>query len=161
MTLPRQVTLLFTLLLATWLVWSGYLKPLLIFFGVVSCTLVVILTLRMDTGLPQERFWLRLLPRLPGFWVWLTAEVVKSNVHLAAVILDPRLPIRPRVVTIDAEPTSDLGQAILGNCITLTPGTVTLDDHDGRLQVHCITGATAAGLETGAMNRRVAALTNR
>jgi len=159
MTLARQVMLFFALLLLMWLIWSGYFKPLLVFFGIVSCTLVVVLTLRMETATPQDRFWLRLLPRLPQFWLWLTAEVVKSNVHLAAIILDPRLPISPRLVTIDAEPVSQLGQATLGNCITLTPGTVTLDDHDGKLQVHCITASTAAGLQAGDMNRRVAALT--
>ena len=159
MTLARQVVLFFALLLLTWLIWSGYFKPLLVFFGVVSCALVVVLTLRMKSALPQERFWLRLLPRLPKFWLWLTAEVVKSNIRLAAVILHPRLPINPRLVTIDAEPASELGQAILGNCITLTPGTVTLDDHDGKLQVHCITADSAAGLESGDMNHRVAALT--
>ncbi len=160
MTRARQVILLFVLLLATWLIWSGYLKPLLIAFGVASCALVVVLAARMDALLPPRQFnWLRLLPRLPGFWVWLAAEVVKSNLQLAAVILDRRLPISPRLVTIDAEPASELGQAILGNCITLTPGTVTLDDHAGKLQVHCITTDTAAALEEGSMNRRVAALT--
>lgn len=159
MMLARQVVLFFALLLVMWLIWSGYFKPLLVFFGIVSCTLVVVLTLRMKAALPQERFWLSLLPRLPQFWLWLTAEVVKSNIRLAAVILHPRLPISPRLVTIDAEPASELGQAILGNCITLTPGTVTLDDHDGKLQVHCITADSAAGLESGDMNHRVAVLT--
>ncbi len=159
MTLRTQITLYFVLLFSTWLLWSGYLKPLLVGFGVASCVLVIVLILRMKVDLPQERFWLRLLPRLPRYWLWLIGEVIVSNLWLARVILRPRLRIEPRVVDIQAEPGDAMGQAILGNCITLTPGTVTLDDHDGVLKVHCITPETAAALESGTMNRRVAELT--
>jgi multicomponent Na+:H+ antiporter subunit E len=110
-------------------------------------------------GFPQERFWLHLLPRLPAFWLWLLWEVVKSNVKLARIMLSLRPEVSPTLVTITAEPKDALGQAILGNCITLTPGTVTVDDHEGTLQVHCITRQNADDLEGGAMNRRIAALT--
>ena len=58
-----------------------------------------------------------------------------------------------------AESPDEFGQALLGNSITLTPGTVTLDDHEGELVVHCLTDATAKDLEAGGMNRRIAALT--
>lgn len=159
MKLPYQMTLYGLFLFAVWLVWSGYFKPLLLILGVVSCALVLLLIVRMHVGFPKERFWLRLLPRLPRFWVWLFWEVVKSNLRLARVILSPQPPVDPQVVTIDAEPDNELGQAILGNCITLTPGTLTLDDHDGTLKVHCITQDDAADLQAGSMNRRVAALT--
>ncbi len=159
MTQLKQVGPYFALMLATWLIWSGQTKPLLIFFGVVSCALVTLLLLRMDSALPRERFWLRLLPRLPRFWLWLGGEIVKSNLHVAAAILSPTLKIQPRVVTIRAEAPDEFGQALLGNSITLTPGTVTLDDHEGELVVHCLTDATAKDLEAGGMNRRIAALT--
>ena len=48
--------------------------------------------------------------------------------------------------------------ALLGNSITLTPGTLTLDVHEGRLLVHALTPEGAAALERGEMQRRVAAL---
>lgn len=157
--MPHQITLYGLFLFAVWLAWSGYFKPLLVMLGVVSCALVLLLVVRMHVGFPQERFWLRLLPRLPRFWLWLFWEVVKSNIRLARVILSPNPPVDPQLVTIDAEPDNALGQAILGNCITLTPGTLTVDDHHGTLQVHCITRGDAEDLRAGAMNRRVAALT--
>jgi multicomponent Na+:H+ antiporter subunit E len=159
MTLPRQITLYALFLFAVWLGWSGYLKVHLLLLGVVSCAAVLLLVQRMHVGYPQERFWLRLLPRLPGFWLWLFWEVVKSNVKLARIMLSPRPAVSPTLVTITAESEDGLGQAILGNCITLTPGTVTLDDHDGKLQVHCITRQNADELKAGVMNRRIAALT--
>ncbi len=146
------------LLFAVWLGWSGYLEPLMLVFGVISSGLVVVLATRMGT-FDEETYWVRLALRLPGFWSWLIREVVRSNVQMAKLILSPRPAISPTVVTLEARSLDALGQATLGNCITLTPGTITLDDHEGELLVHCITQDDATGLMQGEMKRRVAALT--
>lgn len=145
-------------LMAVWLGWSGFLKPHLLTLGLISCALVIAIAARMGS-FREESYWLRIIPRIPAFWLWLIREVVKSNLQVAAVILNPRLAISPTLVTIKALPTDPLGQATLGNCITLTPGTVTLDDHEGNLRVHCLTQQTASELIEGEMNRRVAAFT--
>ena len=54
--------------------------------------------------------------------------------------------------------TSMLDQATYGNCITLTPGTLTLDIYKDRLLVHALTENGEKGLLEGAMHRRVKAL---
>ena len=77
---------------------------------------------------------------------------------MARVVLDPRLPISPQTIEIKASATHPVDQAILGNSITLTPGTLALDVHRGRIQVHCLTQAGADDLMSGEMDRRVAAL---
>jgi len=46
----------------------------------------------------------------------------------------------------------------LGNSITLTPGTLTLDVHQGVLKVHALKESGARDLLSGEMNRRVAGL---
>jgi multicomponent Na+:H+ antiporter subunit E len=148
------------LLMVVWLLWSGYLKPLLVVLGMVSCVIVLILSARMG-NLEQEREWQRLLLRLPGYWLWLSKEVVVSNLAVARIILSPKINITPTLVTLDALPQEDLGQAILGNSISLTPGTLTLRIEDGKLRVHCLTRDGARDLLAGEMNRRVAALTRR
>lgn len=159
MTKSQRIVLYVAFLALVWVLWSGHLKPLLLGFGALSCALVVLLMLRMDRQFPQERFWLRVLPRLPDFWLWLLVEVIKSNIHVARIVLSRRLDLAPEVVKIRALPPDRLGQAVLGNCITLTPGTVTLDDHEGELTVHCLTSHNALDLRQGGMNQRVAALT--
>ena len=52
-----------------------------------------------------------------------------------------------------------VGAVTYANSITLTPGTITVevDRHDQRFVVHALTEAGAAGLESGDMDRRVAA----
>ena len=86
-------------------------------------------------------------------------EIVKSSFDVARLIVDPKLPISPTIVEFDALPPGPIGQAILGNSITLTPGTVTMDVHDGSLQVHCLTRQGAEEIRAGAFNRRAAELT--
>lgn len=146
-----------TLVLAiTWLLWSGLYKPLLLFLGAVSCGLSAWLAVRM--GFFELNPFLRLLPRLPLYWLWLLKEIVKSSWEVATVVLSPKLDLSPTIVDFEAEPQTEMGQTILGNSITLTPGTITLDIHRGRLVVHCLTEDGAKDLENGVMNRRVAAL---
>jgi multicomponent Na+:H+ antiporter subunit E len=84
--------------------------------------------------------------------------VVRANLALAAVVLDPRLPIDPAVVRIPA-PEGAVARALLANSITLTPGTLTLDVVDDELVVHTLTAATREELLAGSLSRSVAFVT--
>jgi multicomponent Na+:H+ antiporter subunit E len=101
---------------------------------------------------------LGLLPRLPGYWLWLLREIIISSLEVAKLILKPSLPISPMVVVLEAETKTDVGHVILGNSITLSPGTVTLDLHEGKILIHCLTSESATELLKGEANRRAAAL---
>lgn len=146
------------LMMILWLFLSGYLKPLLVSFGIVSCLIVTVLSSRMG-NLEREIAWQQHLPRFPRYWLWLGAEIVRSNLAVARVILTPRVVLRPQFVTVDASALDEFGRALLGNSITLTPGTLTLADEAGRLHVHCLTPEGAETLVEGEMTRRVGALT--
>lgn len=147
-----------TLLLAlAWLLWSGMYTPLLLGLGVFSCLLSLYLAKRI--GFFEEVYALRVMPGLVRYWLWLLWEIFKTSVDVALIILHPKLPISPTVVKFKALPEGPVGQAILANSITLTPGTVTLDVHEGELQVHCLTKVGAEELLSGVFNSRAAKLT--
>ena len=152
-----SVLLLLTILSISWLLWSGLYKPLLIILGAFSCILSDYLAHRMGF-FKHHRDLLHIIPRLPGYWMWLLKEIVLSSIDVAKLILNPSLPITPKVVVLKALPETDVGQVILGNSITLSPGTVTLDVYEGEILVHCITNDSANELEKGEANRRAAAL---
>ncbi|MFT4808947.1 MAG: multicomponent Na+:H+ antiporter subunit E [Paraglaciecola sp.] len=151
-----SVLLLLLILAITWLLWSGLYKPLLIGLGIFSCVLSVYLAHRM--GFFRHQALLGLIPRLPGYWLWLLREIIISSLEVAKLILKPSLSISPTVVVLEAETKTDVGQVILGNSITLSPGTVTLDLHEGKLLIHCLTSESATELLKGEANRRAAAL---
>lgn len=145
------------LLITAWLLWSGLYTSLLLGLGTLSCTLSLYLAHRV--GYFDEVFSLQVIPRLPRYWAWLLVEIAKSSLDVTRIILHRNPPISPTVVEIEAAPRGPVGQAILGNSITLTPGTLTLDVHDGRITVHCLTQTGAQALESGEFNSRAAALT--
>ncbi|MGI9301402.1 MAG: Na+/H+ antiporter subunit E [Gammaproteobacteria bacterium] len=147
-----------TLLLFTlWLLLSGHYTVLTTTLGLVSSMAVALLAVRLNVfhprGLCLPIYW-RTLTYLP----WLLREIVKANIDVTRRILDPRLPISPRVVHLSAGQKTDLGVAIYANSITLTPGTLSIDVEFDDISVHALSANAAADLEKGEMNRRVCAL---
>ena len=145
------------LLIAAWVLWSGMFKPLLLGLGALSCTLACIIAVRM--GYFDSRvFALRVNFRLFGFWIWLFGEIFRSSLEVARVVLSRKPRLHTRVVEIDASKLSPVDQVLLGNSITLTPGTLTLDITEGRIKVHALTVEGAEALEQGDMLKRVAVI---
>lgn len=152
----RKVRLI-TLLVIAWLLWSGVFTPLLLGLGVFSCFLTAYLTRRMGY-FDNDVFALRFGFRLLRYWGWLATAIVRSSIDVARIVLDPRLPISPTVIEIDSNSSHPVDLVILANSITLTPGTLALDAHQGIIKVHSLTRAGADELLSGEMGRRVAAL---
>ena len=152
-----RMLLLFVLLICVWLLWSGVYKPLLLGLGALSCLLTCYVARRVGY-FDNEFFMLHFSKRLFGYSVWLAKEVIRSSLEVSRVVLDPQLPISPRIVHIDATALHPVNQAILGNSITLTPGTLALDVNGGVINVHSLTQEGADALMSSKIDRRVAAL---
>ena len=140
-------------LFAFWLVLSGHFEPLLMGFGVASSVLVVFIAARMEVtdreGLPFHvggRFFV--------YFPWLMKEIFVANLHVAKIILDPKLPITPILVHYRASQETDLGRAIYANSITLTPGTITTGVNGPELEIHSLTWFDVDGREEDEMDSR-------
>jgi multicomponent Na+:H+ antiporter subunit E len=79
---------------------------------------------------------------LAAFFVW---ELLLANVRVAIDVLRPRTTIRPAVVAIPLDVTSDGEILMLSMLINTTPGSVTIDLSDDRrtLYVHVMHMTTA------------------
>ena len=128
--------------------------------GAASCIFVAWIAHRMDVA-DHEGHPIHLTWRAVTYWPWLFVEIIKSNIDVARLILDPKLPISPTVIKVKATQVDDLGHVIYANSITLTPGTVTMDVRGGTLEVHAITQDIAEGLLSGEMDRRVTQMEGR
>jgi multicomponent Na+:H+ antiporter subunit E len=153
---PTQLLGLFLILMLSWVLWSGLYKPLLLWLGLFSCLLTLWMAERM--GFFRPAMSLHALLRLPRYWGWLLQEVVKSSLQVARVVLTPSLPISPTLVELRTTEITEAGKVILGNAITLSPGTVTIDMHEDQLLVHCLNERCAEELLTGEVQRRTAGL---
>jgi multicomponent Na+:H+ antiporter subunit E len=140
-----------------WLLLSGYFQALLLSLGGVSVIAIVWIAHRMDV-IDHEGHPIHLTVRAFLYWPWLIAEIVKSNIDVAKVIIQRKMPISPSVIEVKATQGTELGQVIFANSITLTPGTVTIAIDRDIVSVHALTRGAAEGLQTGDMDRRVTAM---
>lgn len=147
-------------LLALWLVLSGHWDAFHIGVGVMAVGFVVWLNrplhaVRLEPGGPARpmRIW-----RFAVYLPWLFAQMLSSALYVAYLSLHPRCPVAPLLLRFRSHQPSLTAQVVLGNSITLTPGTLTLEIHAGELTVHALSERSADGLISGTMPRRVARL---
>jgi multicomponent Na+:H+ antiporter subunit E len=137
-----------------WLLLSGYFTVFLVTMGALSAVAIVALGRRMEVidreGHPIDMGW-----RVLGYWPWLLKEIAKSAWDVSRIIVDPRLPISPRLVRAKTTQKTAVGVVTYANSITLTPGTISVDVRAGEILVHALTRESAAGLLEGEMDRRV------
>jgi multicomponent Na+:H+ antiporter subunit E len=149
-------TISLSLFLATlWWLLSGYPKPILLGLGVFSVAFTVWLAHRMDV-IDQESHPIHLSRQLVIFWVRLFVEIVVSNLQVVAAILSPRRDsIQPHFLQVRSRQTTALGQVLLANSITLTPGTVTVGMDEGELLVHALSTASGAAVAEGQLDAMI------
>jgi multicomponent Na+:H+ antiporter subunit E len=101
-----------------------------------------------STSEPQKTYFAFDFPyfRYIAYWPWLLWQIVKANIEIALVILNPNLPINPQIITFRKKMSNPHAHVVLANSITLTPGTVTVDVKDDLYLVHALTDSAAKGL---------------
>ncbi len=87
---------------------------------------------------------------------WLFVRILKSGLHVSRLILHPSLPIAPRLIRHRTNLRSDGELVTIGNSITLTPGTITIEAGPGELLVHAIDEPSSEDLVGGLLEDRVA-----
>ncbi len=153
--------LIFSLLMATWMVLSGLFAPFLLTLGVLSAGFVTWISSDLlfedrATGVGRRfaQAW-----RLVGYLRWLLWQVILSNLNLLKLALTPSgfRRVRPRIVKYRTALRGDFEKFLLANSITLTPGTITIKILGDDLYIHAISAFAAEGLD-GEMERRIAAV---
>lgn len=76
--------------------------------------------------------------------LFLAREIVVANLKVVAAVLGPRRLLRPALVAVPLEATTDAQITVLSNLISLTPGTLSLDVSPDRrtLYVHAISASS-------------------
>jgi multicomponent Na+:H+ antiporter subunit E len=145
-----------------WVVFSGKLDLLHAAFGVFSIALVLWRTnsFVVSKSKPEESRALADIDpvALLAYTAWLVKEIVVANIDIAKVVLKKDMPIDPALVRFESALTTDLARVMLGNSITLTPGTLTVEIEGSSFLVHGISEGGATGPVIDEMQRKLAAL---
>lgn len=104
--------------------------------GVASVVIALICSIFFQFKLkylnPIRIFWLIIY--IPYF-IW---QMIKANIEIALIVINPKLPIHPGIVIGKTSLKSKEGKMLLANSITLTPGTLTVDIIDDEVHIHCV-----------------------
>ncbi len=136
----RSRIIVFILSVLVWFALTDIKDPQEIIVGLMAAVLVALvaghflITTEKTRGLVK-----RILSAVIYFFkfIW---EMIKANVHVAYIVINPNLPIKPGIVKIHTHLKKDSSITVLANSITLTPGTLTVDvdENTKDLYVHWI-----------------------
>ena len=124
--MSKRSLILFVLLLSFWLVISEKADFQHILVGVP----LALITVWFWQDLGQR------MPRLPHvgvllhmgyFLVMLVGYIIQSNIAVAKTLLFSSSPPKPVLMVMEPAVKSNWGRVLLATCITITPGTVTID----------------------------------
>lgn len=140
-----------TLLILTgmWIVLSGKFDALHLGSGLATAVALSVLC-RWWRGPQAVPVW-RLLAFVPRLTWW----VMRSNLHVAGLVLSRRMEIAPRMVKLPPGVRGDHALTLLGCAVTLTPGTVMIEITPDHMTIHTLDGASIEGILTGQVSDRV------
>tara|TARA_B110000467_G_C17911387_1_gene260020 strand:- start:67 stop:540 length:474 start_codon:yes stop_codon:yes gene_type:complete len=148
---------LFLNLAAFWLLNSGHNTLLILLLGLASILLVLVIAHKMDV-VDHESQPLYLTRNIFSYYLWLTKEIIKTNIIVVKHIWLGNQSISPTLRRIKISQKTDMGKVIYANSITLTPGTVAIDIIDDEIVVHALLKQDIESLLDGEMDRRVSLL---
>lgn len=126
-------------LFALWLLLNGRVTVEVCLFGVVIAGAVYafcVYALGYHTS--HEK---RLLKRLGGYVVYVAMliwEIIKANLAVIRIILVPSHRYHPAIVRLRIPFEKNIYRVLLSNSITLTPGTVTIEQYGDEFLVLCL-----------------------
>jgi len=123
----------FILLFLVWIGLTNSLDPQELIVGAVVAFVVA----KYFTKDEKVGF-IRLLIKYIRFTPIFIKSLVKSNIEVAKIVLNPKMPINTGIVKLKTNLTSDHDKLLLANAITLTPGTITLELEGNDLYVHVL-----------------------
>lgn len=123
-------------LFALWLLLSGIYKPLIVWLGLASSIVAVLVVRRMDM-VDGHRISIPLKPlKFIAYLAWLMKEIAVSNIAVTKMILSPKMGLRQHFFRVKNTQRSELATAIYANSITLTPGTISVEIERDAFWVH-------------------------
>lgn len=134
----RNSAELFAFLILFWILLNGAVSLDVLVVGVAAALAIPLAFREGLSFLSEYRLTPRSLTATLGFIGYFLAEMVRSNIRLARIILSPALPIEPAIVKVRTRLKSPVGRLLLANAITLTPGTLTVDLDGEWLFVHWV-----------------------
>jgi multicomponent Na+:H+ antiporter subunit E len=149
----------FISLMIFWVIMSGFFTVTHISMGVVTVAGVMYVNYKLKThrffdddmdDLSELRFF-----RAAYYVGWMIVQIILAGFHVVLIIIRPKMPIHTTMITFRVDLPSAHARMILGNSISLTPGTLTIDITGDQFIVHAIDDKSFDSISSDKMPRQV------
>ena len=138
---------MFVVFFALWVVFNGKLNAEIAIFGVALSAVVYLFSCKfLGYSLKKDVQFFKLIPSMLRYLWLLICEIVKSNLALIRIVYSRKAEVKPQLVTFRT-PVEGAFKSVLADCITVTPGTITVTSEDDKLTVHALDKSFAEGIE--------------
>lgn len=139
-------------LFVLWVMLSAKFDLYHLVLGLVLSFFVAWINSGHSSFVPRFFLWGKILLYLP----WLFTRIVQSSLHVTKLILHPKLPIHPRLIRYETTLQETPAIVLLGNSITLTPGTITAEVDGQVLLIHAMDEASLEDVLSGRLESKIA-----
>lgn len=141
-----------------WIFFNANITLELVVIGaVISIALAWFVQRFITPGLTLKRQWF-IMKQLPGYlrFVWLLIkEITLANFAVMRMILTDRDIVVPKLTVFHTKLKTKAARVALADCITLTPGTITVHLHGDEYLVHCLDESLENGLVNSEFEKRL------
>lgn len=119
-----------------WIALTGSLTVVNFMFGFALSFLIMWI---ISTSQPNRKYF-RVIPNIFSFVFYFLYELIKANIQVAYDVITPTFYMKPGIISVPLDVTTDLEITLLANIISLTPGTLSLDVSNDKkvLYVHAM-----------------------
>lgn len=130
-----------------WVIFNGSFTVEIAVIGLVIAGVLIAFTCKfMDYSIERELWVYKKTFLFFKYICLLVKEIVKANINVIHMILTQREEVEPVLISFHSDLKTPVGRAFLANCITLTPGTITVTLEDSKYVVHCLDETMAEGI---------------
>jgi len=127
---------MFVILFILWIIFAGAITVTTVIEGLAVAALVTLFSCKfLGYHLMSPAWFFRKIGAILVYVFKLLKEIVLANIAVLKIIYSRREP-KARIVHFKSDLEDEGLQTLAANSITLTPGTITVDLHDGEYLVH-------------------------
>ena len=142
-------------LFGLWMLLEGRWTVEIVLTGIVLSALIYLFCWKfLDYSPRREWAVIRRIPRAVAYLFWLIGQIFVAGFMTMSRVWSGR-EVKPHLVSFRSALRTDAGKVLLSQSITLTPGTLTVDQRDGRFLVHALDDAFTEGLQDSEMEKRI------
>jgi len=136
------------LLLGFWIAVSGTFDLPQLVVGLVSAAFVVYFNRTLlITSQERPAVTLKNVLWLTGYILVLVKEIFIANFQIAWLVLHPKMPIYPNLVSVEVDLETTGSRTLFGNSITMCPGTLTVLADEKDYLVHALTKESGIAIQ--------------